>query len=197
MDEAAPLFINLSKDDHCDERQLYLSGYNGDTPYTYRTKTSGEYIIDRVVLSILAGIQPSKLSRFVNDAKNDISNDGFLQRFQGIVYPDKQLLLPLDKKGEEALSIELNRIFEVLDSLPSTDQTILRFDDEAQHIFDDWRVEETTKAHYLAPHLSAHVGKSYEFVASLSVYLLLYENNGELPKNNEISAIPHLGKHFP
>ena len=40
----------------------------------------------------------------------------------------------------------------------------------------------------MEPHLSAHVGKSYEFVAALAVYLYLYENNGRILYNQQISV---------
>lgn len=188
LDEVISLLIKLSKDEHAEERGFFLSGYNGNTPFSNRTISRGEDLIDRVVLSIIGGTQPSKLERIVKEVKNDTSNDGFLQRFQGVVFPNKKLRLPQDKNGEKALEIELDNLFKNLDALSSTDQVMVHFNDEAQIFFDNWRENATTQAHDLEPHLSAHVGKSYEFTASLSIYLYLYENNGQLPERNEISV---------
>ena len=189
LDEFAMLLVRLSKDENCAERGLILSAYNGNTPYSYKILSRDDVHIPNLVISIVGGLQPSKLKRFINEAKEGIQDDGLLQRLQGVVYPDKKLLLPLDKKGEEALRVELNNIFEALDSISSGDQTILRFDDEGQNVFDEWREETTKIAHELKYPLNAHVGKSYEFVASLSVYLFLYKNNGRLPANNKIPTI--------
>ena len=188
FDEISTIFTRFSKDEHSEERGLYLTGYNGNCTYSYKTVNRGDVIIDNLVLSILGGVQPSKLKRFVNDAKNGSLDDGFLQRFQGIVYPDVALRFLEDKQGNRYLLAGIDFLFQSLNSIPSGAQTVLRFDDEAQKIFDEWREELTTVAHGLEPHLSAHVGKSYEFVAALTTYLYLFESSGKLPNDNKITV---------
>jgi len=188
FDEISTIFTRFSKDEHSEERGLYLTGYNGNCTYSYKTVNRGDVIIDNLVLSILGGVQPSKLKRFVNDAKNGSLDDGFLQRFQGIVYPDVTLRFLEDKQGNRYLLAGIDFLFQNLNNIPSGTQTILRFDDEAQIIFDERRVELTTEAHDLEPHLAAHVGKSYEFVAALTIYLYLFESSGKLPDDNKITA---------
>lgn len=188
FDEVSTIFTRFSKDEHSEERGLYLTGYNGNCPYSYKTINRGDVIIHNLVLGILGGVQPSKLKRFVNDARNGSLDDGFLQRFQGIVFPDVTLRLLQDKQGSDYLLTELNNLFQNLNDLPSGVPTILEFDDKGQIIFDEWREKSTIEAHDLEPHLSAHIGKSYEFVALLALYLYFFENNGQLPKNNQITV---------
>jgi hypothetical protein len=88
--------------------------------------------------------------------------------------------------------MELNNVIQNLDNLPSNDQIIFRFTDDAQIIFDEWREENTKQAYGLEPHLSAHVGKSYEFVASLSVYLYLYDNNGYIANGKSLITAEYI-----
>lgn len=179
LDEVAPLFIRLSKDEHCEERGFYLTAYNGNGSYSYRTISRGTDYIERVIISIIGGTQPGKLERVVNEMKNNLTNDGFLQRFQGVVYPDTKIRLSQDKQGEEELERKWNILLASLNNMPP-DEIVVRFDDEAQEVFDYWREETTVQAYEMEPHLSAHVGKSYEFVAALSVYLFLYEKWGRI-----------------
>lgn len=192
LDELSSLFVRLSKDENSEERGLYLSGYNGTTPYSYKTIGRGDVLIPNVILSILGGIQPKKLKRFIHEAMNGYQDDGLLQRFQGIVFPDRGLYLPEDKRSDTDLAKDLDYLFENLEKIPSpkdnNSRCLLQFDVQAQDIFDDWRNETTKKTHEIDGPLNAHIGKSYEFVASLAAYLYLYENNGQLSQDKQIKA---------
>ena len=190
LDELSSLFVRLSKDENSEERGLYLSGFNGSVPYSYKTIGRGDVLIPNVILSILGGIQPKKLNRFIQETKNGYQDDGFLQRFQGIVFPDKALYLPQDRQSETDLTRELEQLFQNLESISSPQNNdsrhLLIFDDSAQSIFDEWREDTTKKAHEQDNPISANIGKSYEFVASLATYLYLYENNGHLTVDQKI-----------
>lgn len=141
--------------------------------------------IQRLLLSIFGGIQPAKLKRFLNEARTGYQDDGLLQRFQGVVYPDKNIKKLEDRPSSSFLVNEITQLFYNLDNLPS--EALLTFDDTAQQIFDEWR-DETAKIASLMGHpLEAHLIKSYEFIASLSVYLYLAENNGKLTPDQKIT----------
>ena len=131
LDEVSPLFIRLSKDENCEERGFYLTGYNGNNSYSYRTISRGEDLVERVVISIIGGTQPGKLERVVNEMKNNVTNDGFLQRFQGVVYPDVKVRLAQDKHGEADLEKQWDILLNSLNSMLN-DHIIVRFDDDAQ-----------------------------------------------------------------
>jgi hypothetical protein len=199
LDELSGMFVRLSKDEHGDERSLFLSAYNGNIHYSYDTVKRGTVLIPNLLLSILGGTQPAKLKRFLSEAKSGHQDDGLLQRFQGVVFPDRQLMLPLDKKGDDLLIKACSAIFQNLNNIAG--DLIFQFDDSAQAIFDEWREEATKEAYNLSYPLDAHVGKSYEFVAALSLYLCLYDNHGQLSSNNLISqryilSAIKLGKYF-
>lgn len=199
LDELASFLVKLSKDDNADERGLYLSGFNGDLQYTYDTINRGTVFIPRLILSVFGGIQPSKLKRFLNEARISYQDDGLIQRFQGVVYPNKQKKPLEDKSPSIDLTNRISQLFNNMDCLPS--DTILRFNDEAQQIMDEWR-EKTQKAAALLGHpLEAHLIKSYEFVASLAVYIYLADNDGKLTSDKlilpkQIIGAIKLGNYF-
>lgn len=199
FDEITPTFVRLSKDENAEERGVVLSGYDGKTTYSYENIGRGNIYISNLIISILGGTQPSKLQRFLNEAKNGQQDDGLLQRFQGAVFPDKELRTPEDKGYSDAPFNAIAEIFQNLNNLPSG--SILKFAEDAQTIFEAWRTEATKIAFELSYPLNAHAGKSYEFVAALSAYLCLYDNNGNLPVSNCISkrnvlAAIKLGQYF-
>lgn len=109
-----------------------------------------------------------------------------LQRFQGIVYPDKNTRKLEDKQASVFLVNGITELFSNLDCLPA--DTLLRLDDSAQQLFDEWREETAENAQSLGHPYEAHLVKSYEFVASLAVYLYLAENNGKLTPVKQISS---------
>ena len=186
VDELSSTFVRLSKDDNADERGLYLSGFNGSLQYPYDTVKRGTVFISRLLLSVFGGIQPSKLKRFLNEARAGYQDDGMLQRFQGIVYPDKHTKKLEDRQASVVFVNRITELFSSLDCLSGN--TLLHLDDTAQQIFDEWRNETAENARLLGHPLEAHLVKSYEFVASLAVYLYLAANSGELTADNQISS---------
>ena len=186
VDELSSSFVRLSKDDNADERGLYLSGFNGGIQYPYDTVKRGTVFIPSLLLSIFGGIQPSRIKRFLNEARTGYQDDGMLQRFQGVVYPDRNSRKLEDRPASVFLVNGIVELFSNLDCLPL--DTLLRLDDSAQQLFDEWRNETAENAQLLGHPYEAHLVKSYEFVASLAVYLYLAENNGKLTNDKQIST---------
>lgn len=186
VDELSSSFVKLSKDEHADERGLYLSGFTGDIQYPYDTVNRGTVFIPRLLLSIFGGIQPAKLKRFLNDARTGYQDDGLIQRFQGVVYPDRKPTCLKDKAPSSHLVNAINQMFVNLDNIQTC--SVLSFDNDAQELFDAWRTNMTERAQTMGQPFEAHLVKSYEFIASLSVYLYLAENNGQLTEGMKITA---------
>ncbi|AMP90218.1 DUF3987 domain-containing protein [Legionella pneumophila] len=186
VDELSSSFVKLSKDEHADERGLYLSGFTGDIQYPYDTVNRGTVFIPRLLLSIFGGIQPAKLKRFLNDARTGYQDDGLIQRFQGVVYPDRKATCLKDKAPSSHLVNAINQMFINLDNIQTGG--VLSFDNDAQVLFDVWRTNMTERAQNMGQPFEAHLVKSYEFIASLSVYLYLVENNGQLTQGMKITA---------
>ena len=48
----------------------------------------GTVDIDHCILSIIGGIQPTKIARLVRDTMTGVADDGLIQRFQLVTWPD-------------------------------------------------------------------------------------------------------------
>src|SRR3712207_6980715 len=58
-------------------------------PYTTLFRSRGSIHVPALCISLLGGIQPGPLTKYVGDALSEAEKaDGLLQRFQVLVYPD-------------------------------------------------------------------------------------------------------------
>ena len=73
------------------ERAFCLQAWNGDTGYTIDRIGRGTIQVEAYCMSVLGGIQPGRLRSCLADAlKDGPSNDGLIQRFQLLVWPDTE-----------------------------------------------------------------------------------------------------------
>jgi hypothetical protein len=87
-DELIGLLVSWDRDDHKEDRAFHIQGWNGDGSYTYDRISRGRIFVPHLCETILGGIQPSKFHVYLALTKNNIENDGLLQRFQALVYPN-------------------------------------------------------------------------------------------------------------
>jgi len=89
--------------------------------------------VDACCVSMLGGTQPARLRSYLGDALQDGPlNDGLLQRFQVLVYPD----IPQDWRyvDREAIS-NAQDMYHRLAHLDAAQPLRLRFDRDAQKLF--------------------------------------------------------------
>lgn len=112
----------------------------------------GSIHIPNLCVTLFGGIQPDKLRAYLEEAEHALSNDGALQRFQLLVYPDPR---QWEYRDQPPMSGAADKIFEIVKQLsafdplqwgaePSTASTKIpafRFDDAAQSIFVEWLTE--------------------------------------------------------
>ena len=71
------------------ERAFCLQAWNGDTGHTIDRIGRGTIHVEACCMSMLGGIQPGRLRSYLVDALHDgPGNDGLIQRFQLLVWPD-------------------------------------------------------------------------------------------------------------
>lgn len=88
-DELNGFFRSLDKDKGSNDRAFYLEAWNGNGSYIYDRIGRGTLDITSTTVSIIGGLQPSKLLPLVRNAvEGNDGDDGFIQRFQLLVYPD-------------------------------------------------------------------------------------------------------------
>jgi putative DNA primase/helicase len=165
------------------ERALCLEAWNGDTSHTIDRVGRGEIHVPACCLSIVGGITPGRLRSYLVEAlKDGPANDGLVQRFQVLVYPD----VPRDWQyvdGIPAIS-RIGEMFERLILLDAEDPPVFRFSPEAQEFFIEWltRLENRLRSGELNPAMASHLGKYPKLM--LAVALLSALADGE-PRDDE------------
>jgi hypothetical protein len=188
-DELIGLLTTWDKEGREPDRAFHLEAWNGNGSYTTDRIGRGTIYTEHLCESIFGGIQPSKLITYLYQTVRNIANDGLLQRFQLLVYPDE----PKEWKlvDEYPNHTEKNRAFKVIETLASMDfvqcgakqeewahTPYFQFADDAQEFFFGWlEMLETKKLR--APDESAimleHLGKYRSLMPSLALIFHLIE----------------------
>ena len=117
-DELIGLLVKWDREDGADERCYFLEGWNGYGSYTDMKIGRGLTDAQSICISLLGGIQPDKLKRYLYQAMQG-NNDGLIQRIQLAVWPDEpdgwQLI---DTKPNLA---EKQRAFDIVRALAEMD----------------------------------------------------------------------------
>lgn len=182
-DELNGWLRNLDKLGKEGDRQFFLEAWNGNgSGFDYDTFAHGHLHCESLCLSILGSIQPGPLSHLIADAaKGGGGDDGMVQRFQLLVYPDSPgKFCNIDRWPDTEARARVRHIFERLDKMtfPATDAGIpaLRFDNEAQALFDEWRMElEAKVSGEESTLIEAHLAKYRSLMPSLALLIHLAE----------------------
>jgi hypothetical protein len=149
----------------------------------------GTIFTPRVCISILGGIQPSKLTASLYAAMRGHDNDGLVQRLQLVVYPDVPPAADLvdqypDAPAKHRAYDIVRKLAEVdflqLGAIPSDDPDgipYFRFDDAAQTLFNEWFNDLTLKLRQEndEPIVTEHLGKYRSLMPSLAVIFHLVD----------------------
>jgi putative DNA primase/helicase len=188
-DELSGLLRNLDKQGREGDRSFYLEAWNGTGSFDVDRIGRGSLHVPALCLSILGSIQPGPLSSYVYQAtQGEKGDDGLLQRFQLLVWPDPH---PTWRNVDRWPDVEAkNRAYEVfrrLDALNPEDfgasgedeEGILavRFTGDAQEVFDQWRdeLEVRLRSTELPPALESHLAKYRSLMPSLALIFQLIE----------------------
>ena len=118
-DEMLSLLDRLDEEGRADERGFFLSGANGDTPYTFDRIARGLNLhIPAVCISMIGGTQPARISQYLAHLRRGgRGNDGLIQRFGLMVWPDiSPTWTNIDRKPDREARDAAFRAFEVLDT---------------------------------------------------------------------------------
>lgn len=200
-DELAGWFASLERDGRESDRAFYLEAWNGNAPFRYDRIGRGTVDIEACCVSMLGTIQPSLLVRHVSDQIRG-TNDGLVQRFQLMVYPDdngKWTYVDRWPDGEAK-----KRALGVFKSLDEADLTtlgadlhpdddggrVLHFSDDAQEVFKQWLGELEAKVRNPDEHqiINEHLGKYRSLMPSLAALMHLANVAAGLVPAGPISA---------
>jgi hypothetical protein len=170
-------------------RGFFLTAWSGDLPYTLDRKEGGTTHIARLFIVISGGVQPSVLGALVRDARqNGASNDGLIQRFQLMVYPDDSTAPEeVDRAADEHAAARALDAIERLRSITPAEigvgmdlksgRGVLNFSDAAQTVFSTLRRKIHSKLRDPAcdPLLASHYAKMPGAIAKLTMLLHLLD----------------------
>lgn len=178
-------------------RGFFLSAWSGNQTYTMDRKESGTTYITRLFIVISGGVQPSVLGALIRDIqRNGAGNDGLIQRFQLMVYPDEnsapeEVDRPADEFAENRALGAVERLRSItppevrVEADLKSGGGVLHFSDAAQVLFTGLRRKIDSKAQDPAcdPLLQSHYSKMAGETAKLAMLLhLLDQGHGNISK---------------
>lgn len=201
-DELHGLLASMDKEGQEGARSFYLQGYDGNQGYTFDRIVRGRHLhIPAVCLALLGGIQPGKLKSYVRAATEGANgDDGLLQRFSLIVWPDvAQEWRDVDRWPETEAKNRAFAVFERLDAMapaidPDTGESapaVFRFSPIAQGIFKQWRaeLEQRLRDGSLPPALESHLSKYRKLVPAIALVCALADNEAEVSEASLLRAL--------
>ena len=187
-DELAGILDTFEKAGREGDRSFFLEGWNGQRDFNTDRIIRGSVHATNVCLSILGGIQPERLLAHLGRSVKSLSNDGLVQRFQLMVFPDPAQWEYRDREPDRAAQERVVRLFEQLadfdplkmGAIPlqgSEKFPSFRFSPEAQFEYARWSRKLNTE---IIPReddrlIQQHLGKYEKLVPSLSLIFHLVE----------------------
>lgn len=175
-DELAGWIASMNSEHKAGEREKYLEMWNGDTSINIDRMMRGSSYIEGACLAVIGGIQPAKIKPVIREAvSNSVRDDGFLQRFQLLVYPDKNPTGYVDDYENGAAKSRVLRLFNELTDFGGDKPVSLRFAEDAQPLFVEWYTanERESRAGNVSEAIESHLSKYASLIPSLALLIHL------------------------
>jgi len=189
-DELIGLLASWEKEGKEGDKAFYLEGWNGTASFNIDRIGRGSLHIKNLCISVFGGIQPELLERYLAGIATSLDNDGRIQRFQVMVYPNAVPWEWRDRypvKGAREAVRDLFDHLSVFDPVqdgaaPNDDFVKLPhfyFVDAAQDIFVEWCTELHTVhiANEQNPLMQQHFGKFEKLFCAIALILHLAEGS--------------------
>ena len=187
-DELSGLLQSLDSPGQEAARGFYLTGWGGNSGYSFDRIGRGSIVLPRYCLSVFGGFQPDRIKGYVQSTQHGNSkNDGLLQRFQLLVWPDlPKTIEVVDRVPDKAAIDTYNRAMMNLklssDKMMGTPgQKMVHFDAAAQELFLRWRqrLEKMLLYSNLDSARQSHFAKYRSLIPALAlIFHLLEGRNG-------------------
>lgn len=190
-DELSGLLQSLDTAGQEAARGFYLSGWSGTGSYTFDRIERGTISLSRFCLSVFGGFQPDRVRAYVKQSQRGSSkNDGLLQRFQLLVWPDPMPHFTMVDRppNQQAISkfhqavLNLTKLSQsaIKDarSLASGAQ-LLHFTPNAQQAFNSWygKNENMLTNGGLDPARQSHFAKYRSLIPALALLFHLLDGH--------------------
>jgi hypothetical protein len=196
-DELMGLFAGWERQGRETDRAFFLEAWNGDGSNKTDRIGRGSMSTEFVCVSLLGGIQPSKLTAYLQQM-NGLQNDGLVQRLQLLVYPNEPAWKNVDENPDLQAEAQAYDVIEKLanydfcqcvntvsaDTIDSERFFSLHFSVEGQSVFNEWLSD--LELHKLKaddhPLILEHLGKYRSLMPTLALIIHLIEcmSTGEI-----------------
>lgn len=181
-DELVGLIASWDKAGREGDRAFYLEAWNGNSSFDTDRIGRGHIFIPNLCTSLFGGIQPDKLTIYLEQSANALANDGMLQRFQMLVYPDHRDWEWCDRSPDKDARNKACAVFDTIanfdpiawGAIPCDDFSKFPhfyFEEEAQKIFIEWSTA-LNRVRLLAednPLIAQHLGKYDKVFSALAL----------------------------
>lgn len=188
-DEMVSLLASLDREENASERGFYLTGWNGDSAYTFDRIGRGLHLhIGGVCISMLGSTQPGRIAEYLADAvRGGRGDDGLIQRFGLMVWPDvPSTWINVDRPPDKEAGAAAFAVFDRLDALDwhaigaHRDRGLdgdekgvpyLRLSIDAYDVFLAWRtnLEHRLRSGEMHAALESHLAKYRKLVPGLAL----------------------------
>ena len=212
-DELSGLLQSLDTAGQEAARGFYLTGWSGTGGYSFDRIGRGSISLDRYCLSVFGGFQPDRVKAYVQfSQRGSTKNDGLLQRFQLLVWPDPIGNFRLVDRAPDQIAVNnylqaviglpklTEQSFQGAQRLPNGSQ-LLHFTPKAQQGFNTWYVlnEKMLANGSLDPARLSHFAKYRSLIPALALlFHLLDSHTGAVCEDclkRAISFAQYLKKH--
>jgi Protein of unknown function (DUF3987) len=171
-DELSAWMAQLDQRGRERDRAFFLETWDGNSDFTFDRVGRGTVYASRMCLSVFGGLQPARLREYLADAVTGGSgDDGFMQRFQLLVWPDVQPNWEeIDRLPDSRAEGRVEQILDRLLQISPEDPFRARFSRAAQERFSAWRkeLEQKIRGGDLEPALESHLAKSRSLLPKLA-----------------------------
>ena len=187
-DELVGLLASWEREGNEGDRAFYLEGFNGTGSFNIDRIGRGSLFVKTVCLSVFGGIQPELLERYLSNIVNSMDNDGRIQRFQMLVYPEQVPWAWRDRYPVKGAREAVRDVFDHLadfdpeqdGAAPADDFVKLphfHFDEAAQEVFIEWSTDLHINriATEENPLMRQHLAKFEKLFCSVALVLHLAE----------------------
>lgn len=190
-DELTGWLAELERKTREGERGFYLEAWNGDTGRSSDRIGRGTTYAPAICIAMFGGIQPQPLREYLSGGRGQIrlSDDGLLQRFQVLVWPDvtNEYTYTDREPDYEALRIVKNVIEHIVVIDPEKPLQF-KFAPDAQDAFVGWltELEETVRGKTLSRVMRGHMAKYKSLLPSLALLFQLTEMAAAKPRGGKV-----------
>jgi putative DNA primase/helicase len=182
-DELGGWLAGLERQGREQERAFYLECWSGNSSFTIDRIARGSVHVPHACISLFGGIQPARLRSYLADALRDgPTNDGLMQRFQLLVWPDAKSEWRYIDRAPDTMALErAAEVYRRVAAMDAEKPLRLQFEDEAQLMFIAWLTDLETRARKddTSPVMQAHLAKYRSLMPTLALLFSLADGRLE------------------